>query len=163
MSSNTSIHALKSLLIPNGQDTRCFFRRVNETVGQGNSAKTSAFCPQVWDPERLPLEAHLCGDLQMLLREQCARRALQSNYEGGAKALSECLSKLVFDIYYALTGRELMYQTEQPTSFSQVISDFTYEVDDRVHILGEAKSPNVFDHFIGELMGQMRDGSPVQL
>ncbi len=56
-----------------------------------------------------------------------------------------------------------MYQTEQPTSFSQVISDFTYEVDDRVHILGEAKSPNVFDHFIGELMGQMRDGSPVQL
>src|SRR5712692_6184597 len=129
MSSNTSIHALKSLLIPNGQDTRCFLRRVNETVGQGNSAKTSAFCPQVWDPERLPLEAHLCGDLQtrmlddlaaildhsysdqaaktefinpwgchftpndvfLLLREQCARRALQSNYEGGAKALSECL------------------------------------------------------------------------
>jgi hypothetical protein len=103
------------------------------------------------------------NDVFLLLREQCARRAFQSNYEGGAKALSECHSNLVFDIYYALTGRELMYQTEQPASSSQVISDFTYEVDDRVHILGGAKSPRVFDHFIGELMGQMRDGSPVQL
>ena len=72
MSSNTSIHALKSLLIPNGQDTRCFLRRVNETVGQGNSAKTSAFCPQVWDPERLPLEAHLCGDLQTRMLDDLA-------------------------------------------------------------------------------------------
>ena len=47
----------------------------------------------------------------------------------------------------------MVYRTEQRTSFSQVVSDFIYRVGDGVHILGPgvAKSPKVFNHFIGVL------------
>ena len=50
-----------------------------------------------------------------------------------------------------------------PTSSSQVVTDFSYQAGDELHIIGVAKSPKVFDHFIGELMEQMRDGSPARL
>jgi hypothetical protein len=192
--SNTAIHTLRNVLIPNGQDTRCFLDEVNETEGQYSPAKTSSFCPLMWDPERLPSSAHLREDLPtkmledlaailghsysgqaamtsftnrrgrnltpndvfMSLQDLCASLAFRFNCEEGAKALSQCLSYLVIDIYYVLTGKKLMYQTG---SSSQVISDFAYVVDDGVHILGEAMSPKVFNHFIGELVRQMRDGS----
>lgn len=93
----------------------------------------------------------------LLLREQCARQDFRES-----KAVSQYLSDLVCHIYHALTGQELEYRAEQHVSFSQVISDFAYRVGDGVHILGGAKFPKAFNHFIGELMGQMRDGSPAQ-
>lgn len=81
------------------------------------------------------------------------------------RALSLCLSHLVHNVYHALTGQELVYRTEQRTSqaFGQVVSDFSYRLGDRVHILGEAKSPKAFNHFIGKLVEQTRDGSPALL
>jgi hypothetical protein len=103
------------------------------------------------------------NDVLETLQEQCARRAFQFNYEGGSKAISQCLADMVYDIYHVLTGQELEYRAEQCTSFSQVASDFSYRVGNGLHILGEDKSPKVFNHFIGELMGQMRDGSSAPL
>jgi hypothetical protein len=97
------------------------------------------------------------------LRTRCAREAFWFNYEQGSKALSHNLSQLVSDIFHALTGKEVTYEAELPTSSGQVISDFSYRVDDGVQILGEAKSPKAFNYFIGELMYQMRDESPAQL
>jgi hypothetical protein len=103
------------------------------------------------------------NDCIELLRDHCARQELQFNYEGGSNALSQHLSDLVYDIYYVLTGQELHYRTEQPTPFSQVVSDFSYRVGSRVHILGGVESPKSFNHFIGELMEQMGDGSAAPL
>jgi hypothetical protein len=77
----------------------------------------------------------------MTLRGQCAREAFQMNYEEGENVLLRCLSHLVFDIYYALS----------------------YWIDGGLYVLGEAKSPKVFDELVGELMRQMGDGSPTQL
>jgi hypothetical protein len=56
-----------------------------------------------------------------------------------------------------------LYQEEQFTILRQVVPDATYEVNGVVHILVESKYPRAFDCFIGELMQQMRDGSPTQL
>ena len=191
----SSIHTLNDLLIPSGQDTRCFFLNV---VEEHSIAATSTFSLSLWDPQRLPPSAHLCDDLagKMLedlaaildrsyssqagranftnilhrnttpndilssLQLQCAARKFPFHYEGGAKAISDSLSLAVFSIFHALTGKELTYQVELPTSSGQVISDFSYKVDGLLHILGQAKSPKAFDHFIGELMQQMRGESP---
>ena len=76
------------------------------------------------------------------LQGQCAREAFQLNSEGGSKSLSKFISLLVYDMYHVLTGQELKYQVEQRTTYGQMVSDFSYQVDDRVHILGEDKSPN---------------------
>ena len=103
------------------------------------------------------------NDSLVALQEQCIRQYFPFNYEEGSKALSPCLSHLVHNIYHALTGQELVHRTEQRTSFSQVASDFSYRLGDKLHILGEAKSPKAFNHFIGKLVEQIRDGSPIPL
>jgi hypothetical protein len=109
-----------------------------------------------------PLGRHLMpNDLFMALRDQCEDTAFQFNYEEGSKAVVQYLSHLVSNFYYALTGKTRMrleYYTERHTLLNQVISDFSYEVG-RVHILGQAKSSKVFNHFIEELVQQMVDGS----
>jgi hypothetical protein len=61
------------------------------------------------------------------------------------------------------TGTGVPSRTAHIFQSSQVVSDFSYRVGDAVHILREAMSPKVFNHFIGDFMGQMRDGSPAQL
>ena len=103
------------------------------------------------------------NDSLVALQEQCIRQYFPFNYEEGSKALSLCLSHLVHNIYHALTGQELVHRTERHTSFSQVASDFSYRLGDKLHILGEAKSPKAFNHFIGKLVEQIRDGSPIPL
>jgi hypothetical protein len=171
------IHTSGDLLVPpNVQDTRCFLRRVDVTEGQ-STTNTSSFTPQLWKPERFPPSAHLCEDftIQNALALGCytlsvLRRPSRKNrfHEPvgpqfhAQRCYSQYLSDLVCHIYHALTGQELEYRAEQHVSFSQVISDFAYRVGDGVHILGGAKFPKAFNHFIGELMGQMRDGSPAQ-
>jgi hypothetical protein len=201
--SGTLIHTLKDLLIPHGQDIRCFLQNVNQKKekGQRVAVKTSSFCPQLFKQTRLPTSAHLCEDLPIKiledlafildhlypdqvartsfinvlgdnvtpndlfasLRRGCALQAFSFNYESGPKALLQSLSHFVHDIYHALTGKTLSYEAEQSVGWRQVITDGTYEVNNRVHILVEAKSPRVFNRFIGELIHQMRDGSPAQL
>src|SRR5258708_38670346 len=64
----SSINTLKDLLIPNGQDTRCFLNVVEEP----SIARTSTFSLSLWDPQRLPPSAHLCDDLAGKMLEDLA-------------------------------------------------------------------------------------------
>jgi hypothetical protein len=68
---SASIHTLKDLLLPNGQDTRVILSQVTlsqDTEGQ-EATKTSSFSLPAWDPERLPLSAHLSEDLPSRMQE----------------------------------------------------------------------------------------------
>ncbi|KAI0298933.1 hypothetical protein BC826DRAFT_89668 [Russula brevipes] len=150
-------------------------KRQRQSGSAKTLAKTSSFCPSLWKPKRLPLFAHLHSDLQtkmldvtprdmfLALRTQCSYAPFRLNYEGGSTALSDYLAHLVSGIYHALTGNMSSYEVQERSSSNQVISDFSYQVDDRVKILGEVKSPLTFDYFIGAFMDQMRDGSPAKL
>jgi len=189
--SGAAIHTLRDLLIPNGQDTRCFLGSIDKTAGQNGAARTTSFTLPLWKPERLPSSVHLCEYLptKMLehlgaildqsysdqaartsftnhrgrtftpnnilerLRDDCVDQHFRFNYEDEPKALSRYLSSLVCNLYHAMTGRRLVYRAEQRATLNQAVSDFSYQVDGGLHTLGEDKSPKVFNHFIGQLMG----------
>jgi len=57
----------------------------------------------------------------------------------------------------------LSFSTQVHVPDSNVISNFGYKIDNRIMILGENKSPKVFDKFISQFMEQGRDKHPVSL
>jgi hypothetical protein len=103
------------------------------------------------------------NDMFVKLRKDCRYAPFQLNYEGGSTAISDYLAHLVSGIYHGLTGNRSRYRVRERTYSNQVISDFSYRVDGGVKILGEVKSPLLFDYFIGALIDKMRDGSPAKL
>ncbi|KAI0293555.1 hypothetical protein BC826DRAFT_1141634 [Russula brevipes] len=152
----SGIHTLRSLLIPNGQDTRCFVdvNKADETPRQSGSATTS-FCPSSWEPKRLPLFAHPHNNLHTKMLEHLATIFDRSYSDQAARAsLTDPRGSSV------TTPNDMSRcEVQERTSSNQVISDFSYRVDGGVKVLGKVKSPLAFDYFIGALMDQMRDGS----
>jgi hypothetical protein len=97
------------------------------------------------------------------LRDRCAISTFNLSYEAGTRAITEHLSYLVIVLYEVLTGNWLDIQSQQRTIDSSVITDRVFRFDDGIKILWGDKSSRAFDRFIGELMEQMRGGSPVEL
>jgi len=95
------------------------------------------------------------------LQRQCS--GLTLNYQSRSGSIALSLFSLVEIIYHALTEKALMFKSGEYTSCDNVISDFCYQLNDRVMILGENVSPQVFDEFIGQFMVQTRDGRPIGL
>jgi len=73
------------------------------------------------------------------------------------------LSGMVNGVFKALTEREAAFKREIYSSCHGVVSDFAYLLDDRIKILGEIKSPKVFNDAIGAFMQQISNKSPVAL
>jgi len=88
------------------------------------------------------------------LRAKAHRIDFWLNYKSGV--IAESLSDLVANIHYALTGNWLQFQDQVHAKHKAVITDHVYQLDDRVKILWENKSPKVFDAFIERLVEQMR-------
>jgi hypothetical protein len=97
------------------------------------------------------------------LRDRCTNWTFNLSYEAATRATTEYISYQVRVIYEALTGNWLDVQSQQYTVDSSVITDRVFRFDDGIKILWGDKSSRSFDRFIGELMEQMRDGSPVEL
>jgi hypothetical protein len=103
-----------------------------------------------------------------VLRDYCASCTFNLSCESKTGAITEHLSVLVKVVYAtlvhaALTGNYLDVDGQGRTSDGAVITDHIFQVDHGIKILWADKSSRAFDGFIGELMGQVRDGSAVEL
>ena len=97
------------------------------------------------------------------LQDLCDYCFFEYRYEQGSVIIARHLSDVVNDIFKALTGSEPRFKTEIHSSCHGVISDFSYLLDNRITILGENKSPNVFNNTIGAFMQQLGNESPVAI
>jgi len=97
------------------------------------------------------------------LRDRCTDWTFNLSHEAATRSIADYLSYVVKVIYEALTGKILDLLVQQYTIDSSVITDRVFRFDDRVKILWGNKSSRAFDRFIGELVEQMRDGSPLDL
>jgi hypothetical protein len=97
------------------------------------------------------------------LREHCMAWTFDLSNEGATQLIVGPLSYQVIVIYEALTGDWLNVRIGEYTSDRSVITDRVFRLDDGTKILWREKSSRAFDRFIGELMEQMRDRSPVEL
>jgi len=87
----------------------------------------------------------------------------QHHYETGSVDIMKHLSSMVSGIFMALTETKAAYAWEIHSSCHGVVSDFAYLLNDRMKILGEIKSPKVFNDTIGAFMQQISNESPVAL
>jgi hypothetical protein len=99
------------------------------------------------------------------LQDLCDRCLFRNQYDQGSVIIARHLSDVVSDIFKALTESEPRFDTEIHSSSHGVISDFGYLLGNRIKILGEKKSPNVFNNTIGAFMQQLGNGneSPVAI
>jgi hypothetical protein len=98
------------------------------------------------------------------LRRHCSDIIFRVNRDPDSGLISRSLSCLVVDIYEALVQDRPQFRDREHSSDNAVITDHRYQLDGRIKILWEDKSPKVFDKFVEELKGQMlTNGSPIDL
>jgi hypothetical protein len=98
------------------------------------------------------------NELIRSLQNACGEHTLNLSYEPGTTSNTEHLTTMVRYIYFGLTQDPLDVQGQKRTANGSVITDHVLRFGDKIKILWEDKSSNVFDTFIGELMERMRDG-----
>ena len=97
------------------------------------------------------------------LQDQFDECLFQHHYETGSVDIMKHLSSTVSGIFKALTETKAAYAREIHSSCHGVVSDFAYLLNDRKKILGEIKSPKVFNDTIGAFMQQISNESLVAL
>ena len=97
------------------------------------------------------------------LRSRCTLFTFNLSHEVDPRTISDCISYPVAVVYEALTGNRLDVELQEHSCYSSVITDHVFRLRDGIKILWAEKSSRAFDRFIGELMEQLKDSSPVEL
>ena len=97
------------------------------------------------------------------LRDHCTAWTFNLSHESATQFIAEPLSYQVKVVYEALTGNWLDVRGQEYTTDGSVITDRVFRLDGGIKILWGEKSSRAFDRFIGKLMEQMQNRSPVEL
>jgi hypothetical protein len=86
------------------------------------------------------------------LRRACMMHNFRINCQTDAKVITQHVSYLVQNVYFALTDNLPDFTSEEIADRSVVVTDHVYKLNDEIKILWVDQSPIVFDALVGQLV-----------